>query len=150
MHNGGAARWRRRRNIALLLLLVRMRAHVVIVFGCWDDWGVWEDSSSIYLYSLSVHHARIVQQRGCQLLTGWRYRPSSVGVGGSSSTATLCGGEQAPAGGCASPAASALAVVVAAAAVTATILRFLLNLEAARPFHSEICHHYTTTTTSID
>ena len=40
-----------------------MRAHVVIVFGCWDDWGVWEVSSSIYLYSLSVHHARIVQQR---------------------------------------------------------------------------------------
>ena len=39
-----------------------MRApHVVI--GCWDDWGVWEVSSSIYLYSLSVHHARIVQQR---------------------------------------------------------------------------------------
>ena len=58
----GAARWRRR-NIALLLLLVRMRAHVVIVFGCWDDWGVWEDSSSIYLYSLSVHHARIVELR---------------------------------------------------------------------------------------
>ena len=96
MHNS-AARWRRR-NIALLLLLllllVRMRAHVVIVFGCWDDWGVWEDSSSIYLYSLSVHHARIVQQRGCQLLTGWLYRPRSAGVGGSS-TATLCGGEQA-------------------------------------------------------
>ena len=129
-----------------------MRAHVVIVFGCWDDWGVWEDSSSIYLYSLSVHHARIVQQRGCQLLTGWRYRPSSAGVGGSS-TATLCGGEQASRQQrAASPAASALAVVVvaAAAAVTATILRFLLNLEAARPFHSEICHHYTTTTTSID
>ena len=63
-------------------------------------------------------------------------------------------GQQAAAGGCASPAASALAVVVAATAaaatVTATILRFLLNLEAARPFHSEICHHYTTTTTSID
>lgn len=45
-----------------------------------DDWGVWDDvaevSSSIYLYSLSVHHARIVrrlvveEKRGCQLLTG--------------------------------------------------------------------------------
>ena len=60
----GAVRWRQNIALLLLLLLVRMRAHVVIVFGCWDDWGVWEDSSSIYLYSLSVHHARIVQQRG--------------------------------------------------------------------------------------
>ena len=143
----GAVRWRQ--NIALLLLLVRMRAHVVIVFGCWDDWGVWEDSSSIYLYSLSVHHARIVQQRGCQLLTGWRCRAElgrrrRAAVLQHSAVASRPAGSS---GRLSSPAASALAVV--AAAVTATILRFLLNLEAARPFHSEICHHYTTTT-SID
>lgn len=82
-----------------------MRApHVVI--GCWDDWGVWEVSSSIYLYSLSVHHARIVQQRVPT--------PNWMSLSLSSWTT------------------AAKLTAAAAKQTTRPILRFLLNLEASR------------------